>query len=610
MEKLPSFVALFALGSLAILLDACGGAGGSSNTKAPPVVQKATLLVAQQIELIAGGASNSMSVTNDSTLVTVTGISALLPAGWTDVSQDDSACATLAPQASCNLVFTPGNGAHPPVTVTVSGQHADNASSTIQVVLPQTSTITLAGAPLTLVAGSGVAGDLTITNTSVLLTATHITADFSQTALQGNVVQDASGCTSLVPQASCTLHLTPRNTPVSATHVSIRGDNTSTVGATVDIALPTSAPISIAGSPLVLQGTNASGGGTPGTLTVTNHSTLITAANIRATAQSLSTFASGSLLTLDAAACNSVAPGASCAFTIYPGAVAAPATTLVLQGSNTSQAAASVAVNAAPQAPIQLTGSPATILTEGDFVDLVVLNQSSTERALDITATINGTALAGLVTVSPATCPALNPGEACTLRFTSDNTAVAQTTVSIAGSNTQTLTAALTIRSLAIGDSFAGGIVYQLPSGSTPGKVVNTTTGINLRWSPSNSVVGVSETDGNAASDGAANTAAIVGLYGAGSYAAGYCDAYSVTNASGTYSDWYLPSLGEMQTLLSQDTQQGGPIPGIGGPYWSSTEVAASPTSEAWLALTPSGLQPVGVKVGAFPLRCIRKFGP
>jgi hypothetical protein len=95
-------------------------------------------------------------------------------------------------------------------------------------------TITVANSPLTLTT-NGSAGVLTITNTSLLVTAKNITSNLAGTALDGNVTQTGNTCASVPPLGSCTLTYTPGGTVVSQTNFTIKGSNTNTVTAAIQI---------------------------------------------------------------------------------------------------------------------------------------------------------------------------------------------------------------------------------------------------------------------------------------------------------------------------------------------------------------------------------------
>src|SRR3990167_2352567 len=89
-------------------------------------------------------------------------------------------------------------------------------------------TITVTGSPLTLTT-NGPTGTLTINNTSLIVSATNITSDFTGTTLDGNVTETGNTCSNVAPQSSCTLTYTPGSTVVALTDFPIQGSNTNTV---------------------------------------------------------------------------------------------------------------------------------------------------------------------------------------------------------------------------------------------------------------------------------------------------------------------------------------------------------------------------------------------
>ena len=120
-------------------------------------------------------------------------------------------------------------------------------------------TITVTGSPLTLTT-NGPTGTLTINNTSLIVAATNIASSFTGTALDGNVTETGNTCSSVAPQASCTLTYTPGSTVVSQTNFPIQGSNTNAVTAAIQI----DAGITLSG---VSPSSGAASGGTGVTLT-------------------------------------------------------------------------------------------------------------------------------------------------------------------------------------------------------------------------------------------------------------------------------------------------------------------------------------------------------
>jgi hypothetical protein len=146
--------------------------------------------------------------------------------------------------------------------------------------------------------------------------------------------------------------------------------------------------------------------------------------------------------------------------------------------------------------------------------------------------------------------------------------------------------------------SYAGGIIFDLDSSGHHGLVCAPSNQGNFQWGCDGTDIPNTST---AVGTGATNTAYIV----AGCYqrpiAASVC-ADLVLNG---YSDWYLPSLGEMQLMYSRLHLQG--LGGFGGGwYWSSSQ---SNPNDAWFIYFTTGDVNIYLKfISNFQVRAVRAF--
>ncbi|MBA7539028.1 hypothetical protein ES705_31306 [subsurface metagenome] len=151
------------------------------------------------------------------------------------------------------------------------------------------------------------------------------------------------------------------------------------------------------------------------------------------------------------------------------------------------------------------------------------------------------------------------------------------TNITVTGTGTMTNPYVLnTTDTLAIGDSYQGGIIFWLDATGQHGLIAATEDqSTSVQWDNGtfryNCIIG----DGLYA--GAMNTAIIVAQQIAdnqsGDFAAKVCADYSVSVDGVTYGDWYLPSVYELKLLYLQETAVGGFASGPNARYWSSTEL-------------------------------------
>jgi len=155
----------------------------------------------------------------------------------------------------------------------------------------------------------------------------------------------------------------------------------------------------------------------------------------------------------------------------------------------------------------------------------------------------------------------------------SETKVTAGTNVTVTGAGTTASPYVVnTTDTLAIGDSYQGGIIFWLDTTGQHGLIAataNQNTGIH--WY--NGTYRYTGTNGNGLYAGKMNTAMIIATQMAdnqtGNFAAKVCADYSVTVGGVTYGDWYLPSKYELNLLYLQKTVVGG---FANKAYWSSNE--------------------------------------
>ncbi|NDA63152.1 MAG: DUF1566 domain-containing protein [Chitinophagia bacterium] len=136
--------------------------------------------------------------------------------------------------------------------------------------------------------------------------------------------------------------------------------------------------------------------------------------------------------------------------------------------------------------------------------------------------------------------------------------AYARTSSGISYSNEKTFT------SLGIGSTYAGGIIFYIDASGQHGLVCAPSDQGNFQWGClwGTNIGGTSTAFGT----GQANTSLILSGCSDRPIAASVCDDLVLNG----YSDWYLPSLGDLQLMYSNLNVQG--IGGFSGDYWSSSQ--------------------------------------
>lgn len=213
---------------------------------------------------------------------------------------------------------------------------------------------------------------------------------------------------------------------------------------------------------------------------------------------------------------------------------------------------------------------------------------TANSTGLTLTFSVDPTTLtADNITVTGATKGALS-GSGTTRTLAISNITVGNgETVSVAIASPSGFTIsgtpqmAVVYRAPYIGMAYQGGVIAYILQSVDPGYVSGETHGLiastadlsnGIQWS--NGSYTTTGATGTAIGTGQTNTSAIVNNQGAGSYAAQLCNDY--TNAdtgTGVYSDWYLPSIDELNKLIKNKTAVGG---FAGLRYWSSSELASN----------------------------------
>ncbi|MCW8385117.1 hypothetical protein OQJ15_02235 [Fluoribacter dumoffii] len=581
--------------------------------------------------LTAGsGMSGSLKITNSSTNVTALNVKATLPQNWADVTQDASQCTSIAPGHSCQLIFTPGNSTHSLQTIQIKGNNTLQVTAAISVNASTAAPLTVTPSSLALTATSGVPGNLTIKNTSANVTAENVKASLPPS--WSDVTQDASQCTSIAPGRSCQLIFTPGNTTHSAQNVPIQGSNTTQITATLSVDAPSTTTINVSPTSLTLTASS----GISKNVTITNASLLVTALNVQATLP-----VSWADVTQDASQCTSIYPGSSCQLIFTPGNSAHAAQAIPIQGSNTNQVTATIAVDAPLTTTLSTTASSMALAKSGNARQITITNYGS-ETAFNITYSIAPSLPTG-TTISPANCGTMLPTGTCTLTITPGATASSATmTMTLKGTNTNTLNIALDV--LEFGSIYQQGYVFSLNDttaidtsvGGTEVALTNNAPLFTIPWDSSDVCQAGScvLTGATSITEGDANTVAIsvtlspqAGVTST-NYAAGLCSDYTIDSSgnspcvTGTcYQNWYLPAICQMGPASNGSGCTAGTpnivenLPSLigcaqtgclNGFFWSSTQFN---TSSGWMQNFSNSSSQLGLtKSTAEAVRCVRDF--
>lgn len=266
---------------------------------------------------------------------------------------------------------------------------------------------------------------------------------------------------------------------------------------------------------------------------------------------------------------------------------------------------------------------------------IITITNSGSNPAMSVTYTPSPSLPSG-TTISPASCGTIAASDTCELTITpgsapsavSGDTSPTPITLSISGTNTNTLTP--TVNILTYGSVYQGGYVYAVDdttpdTGSIGGKVAGLINVSNSnKWTSTNQNISGAESSTN----GAQNTTDIVASTSCTDSPAN-CAAYQcrINFTAGGNTDWYLPAICEegydslssgsgcgtsgsptLQNMQSNLVDNGN-VGSLSGNYWSSSEFSVSPTSNAWFQNFASGgvsRQIIGGKPNSLGVRCSR----
>jgi len=168
-----------------------------------------------------------------------------------------------------------------------------------------------------------------------------------------------------------------------------------------------------------------------------------------------------------------------------------------------------------------------------------------------------------------------------------------------AGTSVSPYVVSLSTCGLSIGDTVQGGIIFYLdPSGCHGLVCALTDQSSGAPWYNGSYID--TRAYGSGLFEGKYNTKVINWSQGGSTSAAAICAAYT----GGSFNDWYLPSIEELNKMYLNLHQQG-----LGGfaniTYWSSTEVG---DYSAWRQDFYNGGQSIGTKNGTKYVRAVRAF--
>jgi hypothetical protein len=168
----------------------------------------------------------------------------------------------------------------------------------------------------------------------------------------------------------------------------------------------------------------------------------------------------------------------------------------------------------------------------------------------------------------------------------------------------------VTSATITVGDSYQGGIIGYIIQPGDPGYSEEqihglivppgdqSIIGVGIKWY--NGHYTITGATGTALGTGSANTIKIVASQGEGEYAAKLC--YDLV--LGGYSDWYLPSIDELEKLYINRSVIGG-FNGSSA-YWSSSET--DDRAASILSFSDGSKTSGSIKTNTYSARAIRSF--
>jgi len=158
-----------------------------------------------------------------------------------------------------------------------------------------------------------------------------------------------------------------------------------------------------------------------------------------------------------------------------------------------------------------------------------------------------------------------------------------------------------------VGDYHGGGMVFYLDSTKSHGIIVALVDQSNSqKWDSGATATKYLGANGSKIGTGLSNTRKIIAAIGNGNNAASVC----VNYRGGGYTDWFLPSLDELNYIFNFSFN---PAIKFGGPHWSSTELENDGRSAMYSKFESSqysgGLYSTnGGKTSSYSVRAIRYF--